>query len=191
MIKKIMLGMALLGLCALTARAAEINPFALVVNGVPNSPTDELNYLNTAIRVWNGDLDQGLIGTETYSIFQNAGVPRPLQLVLSDISCIKDPTPRVEQVSLGVGPQYIVVHWGGQQDQEGGADSIYYYSGNEAGVYDLIRPTGISLGGISSITTIWGSSTPPDNNVPDGGTTLALFGIGLCGLYTVSRKLKK
>ena len=51
MIRKIMLSMALLCLCTLTARAAEINPFALVINGVPNSPADEINYLNTAIRV--------------------------------------------------------------------------------------------------------------------------------------------
>jgi hypothetical protein len=96
-------------------------------------------------------------------------------------------------VQLNGPADYIVAHWGGPR---GGADIMYYVGG-------LFIDTPITLtlipddragrlGGISSIT-LFGEHVTPDSgtSVPDGGASLALFGIGLCGLVTFARCQKK
>ncbi len=184
--KMIMLGMTLLGLGGFSAAASTIDGFALVIDGVPNSGTDEITYLNWAINAWNsGQLGGTSIGTEVY--YPIGSAPIPLPNVPTDVNYVKNASPSDNVVTLDGSVPYIVAHWGGSG---GGADIMYYVQGI-SGEVDLSTagnfPPDFSLGGISSVTTVGGAGA----TVPDAASSIGLFSLGLCGLCSFARTQKR
>lgn len=146
------------------ARAAPIDGFASVINGVPNSEENDYAFLVAAVGMWrvNAASDQplGAEGTdlfdETYYRLDGTGpVSGDVSGVFSRLGTILSAT-----VQLNGPADYIVAHWGGPR---GGADIMYYVGG-------LFIDTPITLtlipddragrlGGISSIT-LFGNTSP-------------------------------
>jgi hypothetical protein len=170
------------------ARAA---PFGLLIDGTPNSEENDLAYLNAAVSLWGSVLPNTptpLPGTDE-TFYRLEGGAAPTAAVSSGYYRLS--TVLGTGILLNGTADYIVAHFGGQF---GGRDLMYYVSGI-SGMYYLSPdnlPPGISIGGISSIT-LFGQNLTLDSgtSVPDGGASLALFGIGLCGLVTFARCQKK
>ncbi|HVK59465.1 MAG TPA: VPDSG-CTERM sorting domain-containing protein, partial [Candidatus Kapabacteria bacterium] len=79
---------------------------------------------------------------------------------------------------LGAGYLYALAKYGGGQDR---GPSVIYYLGGVALDIPNQAPTG--QWGLSHVTLF-----NPGNNVPDGGTTAVLLGLGMLGLSMFRRK---
>lgn len=84
---------------------------------------------------------------------------------------------------------YMMLHWGngGIGDM---AYQLYDIRNCAPGKYELPspRPKG---GGLSWIGRFGGGTGGGNNSVPDGGTTVALMGLALCGLFPLKKLLGK
>lgn len=194
MMKKILMSLALLCILTTGARAALITGFAMVQDGVPNNPADDLRFLTAAVDAWNNRPTESRIDpfctTEIYYRLlgtANAGSAGGVASTFFRFTT----APTSSTLLLNADVQYVVAHFGAQN---GGADIMYYINGERGESFTLSADNSwLRLGGLSSVT-LFGSGVnsttaefTSDPTVPDGGTTLAMFGIGLCGLYTVGR----
>ena len=75
------------------------------------------------------------------------------------------------------GYTYLTVHWGGKKKTD---HTQAWYLGGTLDTFELVSPTGKGLSGYR----LW-NEVP---RVPDGGSTLALLGLGLLGLLAWSRR---
>ncbi|HEU6448546.1 MAG TPA: hypothetical protein VFV23_08930 [Verrucomicrobiae bacterium] len=80
---------------------------------------------------------------------------------------------------------YVFLHWGGQ----GGGWAQAYYIGNLDGTFEFDAPPGghPAVGGLSFYSFYGGKSC---GNVPDGGNTAALLGLGCFALIFGASKFK-
>lgn len=106
------------------------------------------------------------------------------------------------------GYDYVVFHFGGGQaaahGQEQGAGDpdedgwwSVWYLGGQSKFFGAVPQEGIpfenpeSVGGFSSARYFNGRPTPPDDRVPDGGSTIASLGVALLGLSGLRKLIKK
>lgn len=136
----------------------------------------------------------GLI--DIYNEANNANLPKPA--VQAFKVNLPEDGPGVTAITLPLGEyQYLVLHWGGQ-GQNGsngkgpkGATTIVpevpydaFYIGGYTGdfTFDYNAKNGLSW---------YAMYNPIEHNVPDGGLTAMLLGLGLSGLGASRRFLKK
>jgi len=182
--KRILTILALAGgtcLLGTTVGANTITELGTVTPGTPASPSDETGYLTQLINMYNNGTPASPFssGNKTYTLNVGSAVPPPSL-----------PAPGVNngQVVSGNGPQtglminlgansynYVMVKWG--QDDE------FYYIGGLTGTITLNNDVN---GNGESHYDLFGG-TP--RQVPDGGTTILLFGAALSGLGLLRRKL--
>lgn len=81
---------------------------------------------------------------------------------------------------------YIFLHWGGKNGGWGEA----FYIGGLSGNFEFDAPPGghPDVGGLSSYA-FYGPN--PSTKVPDGGNTVLMLGVALCGMFAVQAASRK
>ena len=181
------LSVAVLAIASLSASADTIsvanNGMYSIDDGTPNNGSDNLAYLNKSISLWNAATPSAIdaVGNNDFSKLASS-VPSSLPTFSGSYTKFDSVTNPLN-FDLGTTPvNYLLVHYGGY--------SISYYLGGLTGVIDIQdHPLDTQGGGISSVAEFFGSTPPP--NVPDGGMTMALLGLGLVSIGSLSRMVRK
>ena len=88
---------------------------------------------------------------------------------------------------------YVFLHWGGPDIDESYKNPELYYIGSDTGTYTFVAPWNTAPDpdkqyGLSFYSFY--SEVPPTSNVPDGGSTVALLGLGMIGMTVIGRRVK-
>lgn len=149
-----------------------------ITSGTPNSKADNLTFLQTVIANWNAN--PGL-GSSLPDATSAAPVP-------ADNGSLGD----INSFTAPAGYEYVVFHFGagpaggGSDKDETGWWSAWYLGGESATFSLPVEgDPAKNLGGFSSASFFNGTT----EKVPDGGTSLLLFGLGLLGLGGAKRWL--
>jgi hypothetical protein len=88
---------------------------------------------------------------------------------------------------------YIFLHWGGPDIDASYKNPELYYIGSDTGTYTFVAPWNTAPDpdtqyGLSFYSFY--SEIPPTSNVPDGGATVSLLGLGVIGMTFIGRRIK-
>ncbi len=171
------------GLLGSVARAVPITPVGIVQ--IPGANQD-ISKNGTGIAGGNSNDDANNF-FRLQSIMPAAnlaylGLPAPVSGGAVDVGNLSG------DISV-TGFVYAVLHYGKGSDGIGGGGGVAFYYLNGFSVFNPpdngLGPNG--MGGLSTVTLFKGNSNTP--GVPDGGSTLVLFGLVLSGLGLLRRKL--
>lgn len=185
--KKFVLRALLLGCLSATLAVSlkalsfgDARSIGLINDGIPSNPSDEVGYINNLIGMAapSGPLT---IGTETYTRTSNVFVPLPPAVVAGSLKQDNSNT----TFDLGTGGfTYLLAKY----DAANAGSYVWYVAGLTGivtlpgtfsnGQFEISHSTAFNPGG--------GGDIP---GVPDGGTTVALLGLGLAVLAMVQRRL--
>lgn len=150
--------------------------------GSPSSPPDELARLNNLVNAYNGTPPGTYNPAGLYLLNPGANVPSaPLPLGVTHHGQVSG-SGTSQAISLGASQyDWLMAKWANV--------AAFYYIGNLTG--DLMLVNDVVLNGNNkpqglSHYVLFNRHT----NVPDGGATIALLGLGLVGLGGLSRKLR-
>lgn len=158
---------------------------ATVDNGIP-SGDNEINWVNAVINYHNA----AVAGTDPFTVPNGNPNQDPETLDIQNYSNsdaqLPAATPGFKEDNsnnlggdLGDGYLYAIAKYGGGRDA---GISIIYYLGGVA--FDFPNSAPNTQLGLSHVTFF----TPGSTNVPDGGATAALLGLGILGLAAIRRK---
>ena len=156
----------------------------VIIDGIPASPGDEINYINSLIQVAPNTLDP------TCNLDTSEACDRTLSnqfaantLPLANLTLAQ----RVESgtlTSFTAGDyEYVLAKYG--SEQSGGGSHVWYIA---------------TLDGTQSLPALFGGTGTPGishyslyngtvTTVPDGGTTAALLGLSMVGLGLIRRRI--
>lgn len=164
----------------MSAHATSITQFdteylGQVVDGIPSNPANEVIYINTL-----NDLAAGAapiaIGTETYDRVGST-VTGPFPDAVASLAG-KDETGSATITGV-LGYQYILAKY-----DAGGAGSLVWYFEDGFGANEVTVPSTLNGLGVSHVS--YYNYDP--NDVPDGGSTAALLGLGMIGFGLFARR---
>lgn len=174
-------------LCGFATMANSITELGTVIPGTPASPDSDQTFLSGLLTAYNGGTRgswtvPGAPGGGSYTYTVNPGSAVTLATLptlnglyqLGNMSGISGST-SVTISLAGITADYITIKWG--QDFE-----AYYVHGLTGSV---TLGNDVNRNGISGYT-YWNGG----GQVPDGGTTIALLGLGLAGLWLFARTQK-
>jgi hypothetical protein len=178
------------GLClfALAGRANSVRELGTVTPGAPNDPTSQQGFLTGLINGYNaGTRGSWTVagapggGNYTYNVHPGSSltlVPRiPTfngNFLTGNMAGVSGSTSVTISLAGYAGVDYITVKWGNDFE-------AYYVAGLTGSV---TLGNDINHNGISSYS--YGNG----RYVPDGGTTVALLGLGLAGVWCFARTRK-
>jgi hypothetical protein len=151
-----------------------------VINATPSSPTDEVNYSNQLITMYNTDpniLTATTLGNDFFLADpMSINVPgEDLDLVVLAGSLTSDPP----TFPSDGGYDYLFAKFGG-------FGALFWVGGETVDGISLTPPEGVEGGGLSHYVLF----NPGTTQVPEAGT-LMLLGFGLAGVGTLRRFLKR
>lgn len=187
--KKLLLTLALISGLAYQAYAV---PLAIAIgdaqylgsinDGIPSNPANEATYINYLATLGAG-AGNTQIPVGTGEIYNREGStlsgPFPTAVTGGAIKEEDEKTPDFDNIINATGFSYIL----GKYDA-GQAGSLVWYTGG--GLGDVELPTTYMGKGLSHISLY--NPRDPGTSVPDGGTTLALLGIGLLSMSYINRR---
>lgn len=150
--------------------------------GSPSSPSDELARLNNLVNAYNGTPPGSYDPSGPYLLAPGGNVPpAPLPLGVTHHGQVAGGGTS-QAISLGASQSdWLMGKWGNV--------AAYYYIGNLTGDLELVNDVVFNENEVPqrlSHYVLFNRRT----NVPDGGATIALLGLGLAGLGGLSRKLR-
>jgi hypothetical protein len=152
-----------------------------VVPGTPANELEERSYVNSLVARANGvssaPYDQG---GHAYTLVNNPAAVLPFVGTAADATTYSKANSSAGTFDV-TGFRYLLVKLG----QDSYVWDLTGYSG-EITLTDIPTSGGF---GISHHSLFKAGTTPPDNNLPEGGTTVVLLGFALCGLGLVRARL--
>jgi hypothetical protein len=173
---------------AMAASAATLtsaNLLGTIVPGTPSDPANEATMINFLVNAYNSNPAARVLGdniddpqTEVYTLTSGSSVPAG-PLAQATMTGSVEVITSNQTINLGAGGyMYVVAKYGN--------DSEVFYIGGMTGEITLANFTG-NQNGLSHYVLFNPAGTP---SVPDGGTTMALMGLGFCALGVARRRLK-
>jgi hypothetical protein len=164
-----------------TAQATTITFLGTVVEGIP--PANDATYLTDLLGV-----SLGGTGTGDGQTFHRSSNADPGDGSTANAHAFVQTDPSI----AAPGSEYVVAHYGGKNS----ISAVWYLGGNGFDIPNdqnaLLALIGSgfgiqndSLNGGYSGYTVFGNTT----NVPDGGATVALLGLGMLGVAAIRRKV--
>ena len=151
-----------------------------IIDGIPASPADEVNYINSLIQVAPGVLDSACnLDTDEACDRTLSTLAGPLPTA-EITSAVKVESGTLTSFSPN-GYEYVLAKYG--SGQSGGGSYVWYIGGLVA---DQTLPANFGAGGpgISHYSLYNATGT----SVPDGGATAALLGLSMVGLGMIRRR---
>ena len=176
--------LALMLLSASTASALTVGDMFFVgtiIDGVPASPQDEINYINSLIQVAPNTLDA------TCNLDTDEACDRTLSNQFAANTLPVANLTLAQKVETGSTTftagdyEYVLAKYGSGPS---GGGSYVWYIGTLDGTQSL--PATFGTGGLAiSHYSLYNATV---TNVPDGGTTAALLGLSMVGLGMIRRR---
>jgi hypothetical protein len=166
---------------AVTSSALQItDALGFVKDGEPADPTHEVNYVNSLVARANGvsPAPYDYVG-KTYQLIVDPAITLPLAVEPVSTTDTDDSIPDPLPINVS-GYTYLLAKYDGPN----GGDYVWYV----AGMGNVTIPKKAQFGNKNVGLSHYSLFNP--TGVPDGGTTLALLGLGMLGLGAVARRIR-